>query len=91
MDLFCPENEPEYHLLYFTQITMSMGPAPLLKVLHFASVQCTNKAPGIDKVPSSIIKDSLSAILPSITSIINATFQLSTFPSCWKIAKVDSK
>ena len=48
----------------------------------------TNKAPGIDKVPIRVIKDSLSGILPSITSIINATFQLSTFPSCWKIAEV---
>ena len=44
--------------------------------------------PGIDKVPIRVIKDSLSAILPSITSIINATFQSSTFPSCWKIAEV---
>ena len=48
----------------------------------------TNKAPGIDKVPVRVIKDSLSAILPSITSIINATFQSSMFPSCWKIADV---
>ena len=48
----------------------------------------TNKAPGIDKVPIRVIKDSLPAILPSITSIINASFKLSTFPSCWKIAEV---
>ena len=27
------------------------------------------------------------SILPSITSIINASFKLSTFPSCWKIAE----
>ena len=47
-----------------------------------------NKAPGIDKVPIRVIKDSLPAILPSITSIINASFQLSTFPSRWKIAEV---
>ena len=39
------------------------------------------KAPGLDKVPVRVIKDSLSAILPSITSIINATFQSSTFPA----------
>lgn len=48
----------------------------------------TNKAPGIDKVPITLIKDCLPAIIPSITSIINATFYLSTFPSCWKIAEV---
>ena len=48
----------------------------------------TNKALGIDKVPIRALKYSLSAILPSITSIISATFQSSTFPSCWKIAEV---
>ena len=48
----------------------------------------TNKALGIVKVPIRALKYSLSAILPSITSIISATFQSSTFPSCWKIAEV---
>ena len=50
----------------------------------------TNKAPGIDKVPIRVTKDSLPAILPSFTSIINASFRLSTFPSRWKIAEVTS-
>ena len=47
-----------------------------------------NKASGIDKVPIRVIKDSLPAILPWITSIINASFKLATFPSRWKIAEV---
>ena len=58
------------------------------QVQRINNAMSTNKAPGIDKVPIRVMKDSLSAILPSITSIINATFQSSTFPSCWKIAEV---
>ena len=33
----------------------------------------SNKAPGIDKVPTRVLKDSLLITLPSITSIINAS------------------
>ena len=44
--------------------------------------------PGIDKVPNRVIKDCLPAILPSITSIINATFESAIFPNIWKIAVV---
>lgn len=58
------------------------------QVQRINNAMSTNKAPGIDKVSIRVMKDSLSAILPSITSIINATFQSSTFPSCWKIAEV---
>ena len=48
----------------------------------------TNKAPGIDKIRMPVIKDSLPAILPTLTSIINASFVTSTFPLPWKTAKV---
>jgi len=58
------------------------------QVERIINAMSTNKAPGIDKVPIRALKYSLSAILPSITSIISATFQSSTFPSCWKIAEV---
>ena len=58
------------------------------QVERIINAMSTNKALGIDKVPIRVIKDSLPAILPSITSIINAIFQLATFPSHWKIAEV---
>ena len=38
------------------------------------------KSPGIDKMPLRVIKDCLPGILPSVTSIINATF-CSEFPN----------
>ena len=37
------------------------------QVERIVNAVSTNKAPGIDKVPVRVIKDSLSAILPSIT------------------------
>ena len=48
----------------------------------------TNKSPGIDKILIRVIKDCLPAILPSIASIINATFLSAQFPTVWKIAEV---
>ena len=48
----------------------------------------TNKSPGIDKISMRVIKDSLPAILPTITSIINATFVTGTFPCAWKMAEI---
>ena len=38
-----------------------------------------NKSPGIDKIPLRVIKDCLPGILPSVTSIINATFRSAQF------------
>ena len=48
----------------------------------------TKKSPGIDKIPIRTIKDCLPAILPSTTSIINATFLSAQFLNVWKIAEV---
>ena len=57
---------------------------PTSEQLTFHSVECkqveniinampSNKAPGIDKVPTRVIKDCLPIILPFVTSIINAS------------------
>ena len=53
-----------------------------------ATVKFPVKSPGIDKIPIRVIKDSLPAILPSITSIINTSQLTSSFPNVWKIAQV---
>ena len=47
-----------------------------------------NKAPGIDKLPTHVIKDTAPVITPSTTSIIIASFTTTTFPRDWKIAEV---
>jgi hypothetical protein len=46
----------------------------------------TNKAPGIENIPIHVIKDCLPAILPSVTSIVNATLRSGKFPNAWKTA-----
>ena len=54
-------------------------------IIHFMA---TNKTPGIDKISVRVIKDSLSVISPTITSIINASFVSGTFPRVWKMAEI---
>ena len=57
---------------------------PVSDQFHFHPVSCSdvqqiimsfssNKAPGLDKVPMSIIKDALPCILPALTDIINCS------------------
>ena len=47
----------------------------------------SDKAPGIDKISIRVIKHSLPAILPSVTSIISESLPSNTFPMEWKTAK----
>ena len=54
-------------------------------IIHFMA---TNKTPRIDKISDRVIKDSLSVISPTITSIINASFVSGTFPRVWKMAEI---
>ena len=37
-----------------------------------------------------VIKDALSCILPTLTEIVNRSFQSSVFPTCWKNSEVIS-
>ena len=48
----------------------------------------SDKAPGYDKVPMSIIKDALPCILPIVTDIVNRSLLTSVFPTAWKISEV---
>ena len=57
------------------------------QVQKLITSRASGKAPGVDKIPVHVIKDCLPAILPSLTSIINATFEFDTFPLAWKTAE----
>ena len=48
----------------------------------------SNKAPGMDKISSRILKDSLPSILTTITRIVNNSFVTNTFARAWKTAEV---
>ena len=49
-------------------------------ILSFPS----NRAPGMDKLHMSVIKDALPVILPVVTELINRLLLTSVFPSAWK-------
>ena len=48
----------------------------------------SNKAPGCDKVNAKILKDSSPIIAPIISSLINNSFSLGSFPLPWKKAEI---
>ena len=48
----------------------------------------SDKAPGYDKIPMSVIKDALPCILPILTLIVNRSLLSSVFPAAWKISEV---
>ena len=48
----------------------------------------TSKAIGLDRISAKLLKDSASAIAPSLTKIINMSLLSGTFPNIWKIGKV---
>ena len=50
----------------------------------------SNKAPGCDKVNAKILKDSFPVIVLILTSLINNSFSLNSFPHPWKKAEVVS-
>ena len=71
---------------------------PLSEQFMFRNVECceieravkslANKTPGTEKIPSRVIKESVPVIIPSITSIINSSFNSGVFLSVWKMAEV---
>ena len=84
--------------LFFMKTLLLLNFFPTSEQFTFNYVDCkqvadvinampSNKAPGIDKVPTRVLKDSLIT-LPSITSIINASLLASTFPEVWKTAEI---
>ena len=58
------------------------------EIEHIISSMPSNKAPGIDKISISILKDCLAPILAAIMSIINTSSETCKFPTTWKLAEV---
>jgi hypothetical protein len=56
------------------------------EIREIVSSMPTNKSPGIDQISMRVIKNSLPAILPTITSIINTSLVSGIFPRDWKMA-----
>ena len=47
-----------------------------------------NKAVGLDKVSSRLLKDAADIVAPSLTSLFNISINTGYFPSTWKLAKM---
>ena len=47
-----------------------------------------NKAVGLDKVSSRMLKDAADIVAPSLTSLFNISINNGCFPSTWKLAKI---
>ena len=80
-DLCIPKNYPVSDQFSFTTVECS-------QVKDIVNSIPNKKAPGIDKVSPRFIKESLPTMVPSITSIINASLRSRVFPTSWKIAEV---
>ena len=48
----------------------------------------SDKAPGYDKLPMSIIKDTFRCILPIVVDNVNRSLLTSVFPTAWKISEI---
>ena len=48
----------------------------------------SNKAQGRNKITTRVLKDCLTVIVPTITSIMNNSFRSNCFPKVWKMAEV---
>ena len=67
---------------------VALNYADCKQVADVINEMLSNKAPGIDKVLTLVLKDSLLITLPFITSISNASLLASTLPEVWKTAEI---
>ena len=63
-------------------------PVTISQVYQLLTGLSSNKATGIDKISSKIIKIAFPAIADSLTHIFNQAVTLSSFPDEWKTARV---
>ena len=63
-------------------------PVTVSHVSHLLHGLSNNKATGIDKISSKIIKLAAPVISDSLTFIFNQAITLSSFPNEWKVARV---
>ena len=80
--LFCFVHEDSGQAAFNFQLVTDAEVEKIIKSLP------SNKAPSIDKVSAKILKYSLPATLPILTSIFNNSFAACTFPGAWKISEI---
>lgn len=75
-----------------TPLLLAFFPQNQKACLHLIIIMSipSNKAPGKsnDKILVRVIKDCLLSILPTISSVVNTSLSVCTFPTIWKPAEV---
>ena len=70
------------------QSTFNLQPITCGFVSKFLRQQKTNKAIGLDKISSCLLKDAEPVITPSLTKLFNLSIKNKTFPKIWKAARI---
>ena len=59
-----------------------------IKQFDIIHVLKSNKAAGLDKIPTRLIRDAESELIPSIAYLVNKSIKDGKFPALWKLARV---
>ncbi len=57
-------------------------------LLNAVKILKNGKAPGPDKLPTTIVKDLADLISKPLSMIFNSSFAIRIFPDIWKLARV---
>ena len=91
-DLACKIDTPNLNFQTYIEKAKSefsaFQPVTVSNVYHLLHGLSSNKATGVDKISSKIIKIAAPAISDSLTYIFNQAITLSLFPHEWKTARV---
>ena len=89
LDNSSEDNQPHSLIVnYSSSNSLSFPCHYIFLVADVIKAMPSNKAPGIDKMPTRVLKDSLLITLPFITSVINASLLASAFSEVWKTAEI---
>ena len=78
-----PSLQPN-NLVYNNTDEFNFHPVSSYEIRKIVNSFPSYKAPGVDKVSVSVIKDALPIILPILTEIVNRSLLTAVFPLAWK-------
>ena len=84
---------------FTTRNTLTTNGVNQASIFAFKAISCEsvikminelkpNKAVGLDKVSSRLLKDAADIVAPSLTSLFDISINIGCFPSTWKLAKI---
>jgi hypothetical protein len=79
-----PSVQPNNLVLNNNTDEFNFRPVSSYEIRKIANSFPSYKAPGVDKVSVSVIKDALTIILSTLTEIVNRSLLTAVFPLAWK-------